>query len=291
MGVKLSWDSQAGKGLDAIEIYRDVKPIDPTNPPAPIKTLAADAVAYEDTTVKNKNLYYYAIAAAKGSERAFGANQLVGYFSETGPGREVVYRGDWNAGYMDYILTGELITSADLAAKLPELVNSGVSNIAGWFKFAYKGKVLFVPSGGVFTTTWQRLYDAGMVYGDDSVGLSPAGAPGAVKQSKIVEINGLQYRVRMPKLSNIGLDKYLTLPDDSIGSEFRSTTSRLLRMTVETQNGALPRFYDAATLPQFFGQHHATAANVMYSSTTAVNTQIAKTTNLVTGVVLELIMP
>lgn len=57
-------------GADSFNLYRDVLPIDPSNPPSPIATglLACD---YTDTTVVDGNTYHYAFAAVRGAELAF----------------------------------------------------------------------------------------------------------------------------------------------------------------------------------------------------------------------------
>lgn len=294
MGVKISWDSQAGKGLDAIEVYRSKTKIDPQNPGSPLATLDPSLTSYEDFTAVNKNLYYYCLAAKKGSERSFGTSQLTGYFSETGPGNSTIARGSWNSGFMDRVPSASFITGTDLAAKLTGLVYSGnPGSPNNWFKFAYKGRVLFFPDAAMFNTTWNRFYDAGMVFGTDDFGKTPAGVPGSVNQKRVVEINGLQYIARLAKLSEIGLDKYLTVQDDTIASEYRSTLTRLVRATIETQAGALRRLGDGTSLPIMLGQHMYSATQAAYApaGSPATLSAIAVTTNIATAIVLELIMP
>ncbi|QVW56302.1 hypothetical protein pEaSNUABM6_00166 [Erwinia phage pEa_SNUABM_6] len=294
MGVKISWDSQAGKGLDAIEVYRSKAKIDPQNPGSPLASLDPSLTSYEDFTAVNKNLYYYCLAAKKGNERSFGTNQLTGYFSETGPGNATVVRGSWNSGFMDKVPSASFITGADLAAKLSGLVYSGNPGVPNnWYKMACKGKVLFFPDAAMFNTTWNRFYDAGMVFGTDDFGKTPSGTPGSVNQKRVVEINGLQYIARLAKLSEIGLDKYLTVQDDTIASEYRSTLTRMVRATIEPQNGALRRLGDFTSVPIMLGQHLATATQAAYApaGAPATLTNVAITTNIATAIVLELIMP
>ncbi|QQO90645.1 hypothetical protein pEaSNUABM42_00161 [Erwinia phage pEa_SNUABM_42] len=294
MGVKISWDSQAGKGLDAVEVYRSKTKIDPQNPGTPLATLDPSLTSYEDFTAVNKNLYYYCLAAKKGSERSFGTNQLTAYFSETGPGNATLARGSWNAGFMDRVPSASFITGNDLAAKLTGLVYTGnPGQPANWFKFAYKGKILFFPDVALFTASWSRFYDAGMVFGTDDFGKTPSGVPGSVNQKRIVEINGLQYIARLAKLSDIDLGKYLTVQDDTIASEYRSTLTRMLRATVETQAGALRRFGDMTSLPLMLGQHLYSATQAAFAQAAAPATLgvTAITTAVSTAIVLELIMP
>lgn len=296
MGIKLKWPSMADQNLDAMEVYRGTTPIDSKSPGSPIATLAGTATEYEDTTVQNKSIYYYRLAARKGSERAWGANTASGYFSETGPGRTTPLRGDWNSGLMDILNVADFITPADLAAKLPALNNyGGRGNFSKWYKMCYKGKVLFVPDTYVVTASWNELYAAGLMFGEAGNGQIPAGVPSpAVAQRTIVNIGGLDYIVRCPKLSNIPYSQYLANQADTTASEWRSTVSRMARATVETQTDALPRFYDNQTTPAVVGPHLASVSTAAYHNPNTpglLSTNVAFTTRVSTVLVFELVMP
>ena len=74
-------------GADSFNLYRDVLPIDPNNPPSPIATglLACD---YTDTTVVDGNTYHYAFAAVRGAELAF--SQSVSMYADPLLARRVI---------------------------------------------------------------------------------------------------------------------------------------------------------------------------------------------------------
>ena len=294
MGIKLKWPSMADQNLDAVEVYRGTTPISSANPGNPIVTLPGTATDYEDNTVLNKSIYYYRIVARKGTERAWGANTATGYFSETGPGRTTPLRGDWNAGLMDILNTTDFITPNDLAAKLPVLNNfGGRGSFSKWYKFSYKGKVLFIPDSYVVSASWNDLYLAGLMFGEAGNGQIPAGTPSpAVAQRTIVNIGGLDYVVRAPKLSNAPYSQYITTADTT-ASEWRSTMSRMVRATVETQADALPRFYDNTGTQSTLGPHLFTSVAAAYhnANNPAVIASAAFQTRMATFLVFELVMP
>lgn len=296
MGIKLQWDSMADQNLDAMEIYRGNTPIDSKAPGTPLATLAGTATEYEDNSVTNKSIYYYRICGVKGTERAWGANVTSGYFSETGPGRMVPFRGDWNAGYMDTLNVADFITPADLLAKVPALGNYGARGaFSQWYKMCYKGKVLFFPNAYVLQATWNELYAAGLMFGEAGNGQIPAGTPSpATPQRTVININGLDYILRAPKLSNLPYSQYLANQADTIESEWRSTFSRMSRATLETQDGALPRLYDNSSSIAVIGPHLASATTTAtHGSTTPGQLAVtgALTSRVATALVLELIMP
>ncbi|QXO09598.1 hypothetical protein pEaSNUABM11_00174 [Erwinia phage pEa_SNUABM_11] len=295
MGIKLQWDSQADQNLDGIEIYRSASPISTTAPGTPLITLAGTATAYEDNTVVNKSIYYYRIAGKKGTERAWGENISSGYFSETGPGRTYPIRGDWNGGMFDYLDIADFITPADLLAKVPALGNYGTrGSFTTWYKMAYKGKVLFIPNTYVVTATQAELYKMGVLFGTDDFGTIPTGTPSpGVNQRTKVNINGLDYILRCPRLSNVPLTQYLTAQDDTIASEWRSTGSRLSRATLESDNGMLPRLWDNTNSMAVIGPHLNTTSLVGAHAAGAPGTLVGLNTGTryAALLLLELVMP
>lgn len=295
MGIKLNWVDQSVQNLDAIEIYRSTSPIDSDNPGAPIATLPGTATSYDDTTVKNKNVYYYRVVAKKGTDRSWGPNQFTGYFSETGPGRPTPLRGDWKAALMDILAPADFITNAALRAKVPALAAlTAGGEPSGWFKMFWKGKVFFVPNANLITASWGQVYNAGLVYGVDGVGDRPAGiGAGTVNQKVTVDIGGRRYLIRCPKLSSLPETSFATTQADTLGSEWRDTMARMVRETVDPQPGSLTRLYDNTSLPNFFGSHYTSAGNIIILTGTKPESyaSIAGATAASVGLVLELIMP
>lgn len=290
----MSWDSQASQNLDAIEIYRSTSPIDMTSPGTPIVTLPGSATEYEDFTAKNKSLYYYRLASRKGTDRGWGENQFVGYFSETGPGRNYPIRGDWNAGMMDILSGTNFINAADFFAKLPSLTKFGAvaNNIPQWYKMCYKGKVLFVPSVALVTASWNELYSANAIFGEVSTNQLPNGPYASGKLT--VEINGLTYIVRLPKISPLAYSNYITTQDQTLGSEWRDTVTRLFVSSLEPQSGAKSRLFDlTGGLWTMLGSHlnSATGCVATLPAAPAALTYGGIGQRYATGLILELVMP
>lgn len=294
MGIKLQWDDQSSQSLDGIEIYRSATKIDSKNPGTPLVTLAGNSVAYEDNTVKNKSLYYYRIAVKKGSDRAWSDDMLSGYFAETGPGNNFVLRGDWNAGLMDFVPPSKFITNAALRAKLPALAAlPGNGEPSNWYKFVYKGKVFFYPNASIVTASWSQLYSAGLVFGTDDVGMSPNGPTGTVNQRTVVSIGGLNYIVRLPRMSNIPLNQYLVNQADTLGGEWRETVARMVADGIDTTVGSRTRLFDDGSTVAAMGPHLQTSVNVAGVTGTRPETLTAYNSGSAVAqtLVLELIMP
>lgn len=295
MGVKLNWDDQSDQNLDRIEIYRAAAKGDTQKPANLLVTLPATATSYEDLTVKNKNLYYYRIAAVKGSEYAWGEPQLAGYFSETGPGRAVPLRGDWNAGFMDRIPIANFITGPDLRTKVPEMnAMGGLWNPNNWYKLVHKGKIIFIPDSNLVSASWNELYNAGLVFGEDGFGQLPTGPAGSKNQKYVININGLEYIVRLPRLSPLPTTQYLTTTDQMVGSEWKDCISRLVVASTNNDATARTRLYDQGTSWPSGGPHLANAtqcAVVVAANSEKIGSPVNIGTRMTTPLVLELIMP
>lgn len=293
MGIKLNWDSQISQNLDAIEIYRGSSPINRDSPGIPLVTLSGDATSYEDKTVKNKNLYYYRIAGKKGAERGWGENKQVGYFSETGPGRSVPLRGDWNSGWMDFIPVAEFIDTANLISKIPGYV-FGTTGVSGWYKLCYKGKVLFIPNAAIFSLSYNDAYSIGILFGEDGVGQLPTGPAGSVNQRCVVNIAGLEYLVRMPRLTDFPTTQYLTTAEQYASGEYHGIIRRIASSVVDNASGQRSKLYDAPALPGYtMGPHRSAGANttLTYPAQPANTLTTTLTSRNSVYPILELIMP
>lgn len=295
MGVKLNWDDQSDQNLDRIEVYRSASKSDLQDSKNLLTSLPGTATSYEDMTVKSKNLYYYRIAAVKGTEYAWGEPQLTGYFSETGPGRATPLRGDWNAGLMDRIPIANFISGPDLRLKAPELAAmGGTQNPNNWYKMAYKGKVLYVPDSNIVAANWNELYNAGMLFGEDGVGQLPTGAAGTKNQRYVININGLEYILRAPRLSALPTTDYITTTAQLVGSEWKDCLSRLIISSVNNDATARTRLYDQASSWGSLGPHRASATAAAYVAGTnseIIGTPTPIATRQWLPMVLELIMP
>ncbi|ANZ50070.1 putative virion structural protein [Erwinia phage vB_EamM_Parshik] len=294
MGIKLDWVDQSAQQLTAIEIYRSATPISTTNPGTPLVTLPGNATSYEDSTVKNKSRYYYRIAAVKGSDKSFSPNQLTGYFAETGPGRSTPMRGDWNAGFMDVLPMNDFVSMSSLFTKLPGLAKYGpvATTIPSWYKMCYQGKVLFVPSAAITNMSWNELYAEKAIFGEESTATLPNGTLASGKL--MVEIGGLNYIVRCPKLSPVAYSNYVTLQEQTVDSEWRDTVSRLAQLSLEPQAGAKTRLMDLTGAPFIaVGGHlqNATQHTAILTAAPGALSYGGVNNRYAIGLILELVMP
>lgn len=298
MGITINWDDQTDQALDVIEVYRSTSPIDINNPGTPIATLAADVRSYEDTGVKVGNTYYYCVAVVKGANRSFGAVQSQGYYANLGPGPQKILRGDWVRGYFGEMSPTEWVTPADVANKIKAAVKStaGLSFTTStgslWYKFVYKGKILFIPNLNLVTSNnWQTAYNAGFIFGTDDFGNSPTGVPGAVNQRCIIEIGGLQYIARAIRLSDKPTTQYLTDQLDFNDSEWKGTYARLRADGAAITDATIqPRVNDLSSINSTGGVHMADANN--YAAGNASSPEVlgkaSKTSGVSWLVILEL---
>lgn len=204
MSIKLTWTLPAGVPLDKVVIYRDTKRISTAALPAPLVELAADAVAHEDSTVVSGNIYFYLIALVKGAQISFSSNYETGYFSTTGPGPQTLMRGTWECGLFGYLTDAEFFSYLDMKEQLGS--PWAPSNLSGgWYKLIYKGKIIYYPVAAYANVSWNQLYSAGLVYGDDTTGefLTGMPAPNPLrKQDARVTRDGFEFRVRIPKVND-----------------------------------------------------------------------------------------
>ena len=97
-------------------------------------------------------------------------------FPESGPGPSRLQYGDENAGYFGEVNSSELFTSSEVAYAGP-LIGGVTANdgnaVPLWFKFIFKGKILFIARKPVRNSViWNQLYAAGLVYGTNDLGVS-----------------------------------------------------------------------------------------------------------------------
>lgn len=241
MTIRLSWPSQASKGLTAIEIYRKEgwnATIDVYNPGAPHATLSGNAVEFVDDidTLTKNTTYRYWVAAVKDSERLIGNPITQGFYPDTGPGPQTILRGDWASGYFGTVPNTEFFNTAELKLMLTaQQGNMFVYDPQEWHKFIFRGRIVFFPATmHSKTNSVQMAYQYGMMYGTDDVGsIVPQGAT-ATKQDCKVTKDGRTYRIRLPYA--VPYDAVLSGQDYNNG-EWRNTMGRLY--PVDAQFAAL----------------------------------------------------
>lgn len=100
------------------------------------------------------------------------------YYPDSGPGNKTLLKGDLQAGYFGIIPASQMFAVGQLALNLGlNATGTTTSSGASWFKFAYKGKFIFIACmQDRVNLTWNDLYNAGAVYGTKDNGTYPVGA-------------------------------------------------------------------------------------------------------------------
>jgi len=285
MSIKIDWSPMS---VDSLTLYWSDAPFTSASLPATKAVLSPSDVTYTDTTVPVNTTRYYMLEAVKaGANTQYSQCMLYGNFPKTGPGGNVVLRGDWNAGYMGFVPVAQLLTISGLRTALA--VGSGLGSapadntMTGWYKFVFKGKILFIPNAictAQGTCTWSQIYNLGLVYGVDGPGAAPfnlttVGAQPAiaapVNQKKVVTVGTDSFLVRLPKNSTLPTDQ--NVPDRSSfpGCEWWSTMAMLTSVAPDPLDAAVfptIRWNDITGVPYPLAavQHFQSTANFCVSN-------------------------
>lgn len=244
MSIKISW-SALRSTPDTLTLYWSNTTFTPDTLPTNTVTLDPAATEYTDTTVPANTLRYYMVKATKaGLNDMFSQCLLFGHFPKAGPGRNGIFRGDWNGGLMDILTPAQVFTIAGLKTALGLATNfagaPAESTLTAWYKFFYKGKILLIPNAPLSAAgviQWPALYNAGLIYGVDGPGVAPfdlttgglsPAVPTTVNQKKVVTIGSDSYLVRTPRLSMLPTDQLVPNTKESfIGGEWWETMGRM----------------------------------------------------------------
>lgn len=217
MSIRLTWRNPNAATADSVVIYRDTTPIPAATLPAPLVTLAGDAVSYDDTTVVRGVVYYYRIAMFKDADFVLSDNRIHGHFPDSGPGPQKLLRGDWKRGYFGRVPVGEFLSVAETrtACAFTTGTAEAEANLTHWHKYIYDGKILFIPNTSMASgLSWNILYQAGLMYGVDSFGVAPPGITSGpvfnVNQKRIVTAKGFDFLVRAPKVTTLPTNQFVT---------------------------------------------------------------------------------
>jgi len=102
------------------------------------------------------------------------------------PGPATLIAGDMQAGFFGEVSASELISGDALASFVGISQGTSQNSTAGWLKFAWQGKILFVAKKTFRNSiSWDHINGANAVYG-----------------GKTVEIDGLSYKIRLLKGAN-----------------------------------------------------------------------------------------
>lgn len=226
MGIKIDW-TDPNPAADDYTVYRSNAPIADASLPAPLVVLPSGTFTYQDDTVVRNQLYYYRIASRKGSVVTLTPNKVLAYMPYTGPGPQVLLRGDWNLGYFGRMPMNDLFsiqecvnfTGGPLAA--PAAINNSAD--LWWLKFVYKGKIIFIASQPIYgALSWEQLYRAGVIYGNfPSADWAPYAKTtfGTIPQAKQASRGDHSFVMRVPT-SRAVMSSTSAAAADQIGGEY-----------------------------------------------------------------------
>jgi hypothetical protein len=261
MEIKISF-TNPNINAEGINVYRGVGPLDPTNLPAPLATIPGNSTSFSDTTVEKDGSYNYIFEVFNGTEKVRSGNIAATATFYSGPGNQSLKGGDLSCGYYGLVNSNDF-TDWDTVTSWSGLVNATRSNtvVQDWFKFAFKGKILFVPRQPIAVTNWRDLYNLGLVYGVDGIGPREFNTLAGVNQQKFIDIKGSTFKVRLmhglpdpydvtktysaasntPAVNSytgnrITQDSYDSTMDLS-GSEWNSLMAKVMTWTAPSQKG------------------------------------------------------
>jgi hypothetical protein len=223
MPIKIDWTDP--NTADDYTIYRSASPIADGALPASLAVVPGGTLTYTDDTAVRNQLYYYRVASRKGADVALTPNKALAYMPYTGPGPQVLNRGDWNFGYFGKLSMSDLFTTQECKNFVGTITSQTENTDAalGWLKFVYKGKILFIASQALYTTiTWELLYRAGVIYGNfPSADWAPYAKTtfGTIPQAKSVVKGEHSFIMRVPT-SRAVMSSTSGTAADQIGGEY-----------------------------------------------------------------------
>lgn len=201
MDITIKFDNFNGGTEDGVRVYRSDAVISSAELPEPLATLPAGTTQYVDTTAVRGSKYYYRFGVFKGTDEVLTKNIMVLAIApaDTGPGPQTLQAGDWDLGYFGYCNSASFISYGGLISALGLEVGTAMTDY-GWYKVAYKGKVMFIPRSVLRTgVTYNQIYQAGAVFGTNDNGpVTPTGAV-ATNQYKLQDIGGFTFIPRLMK--------------------------------------------------------------------------------------------
>lgn len=272
MAIELTWVNRT-QDADKIEVFRSSEPFTVNTLPEVYSQIEGDAQSFIDRQSGPGDVFYYLLKTWRGSE--FKYSELIRALGVpyTGPGPQVLLKGDRELGYFGEVPDKDLITKNDLRliVNLPGDPGSiSVGNKGGiWFKFAYKGKILYIAGTPVLLNlSWNSIYNKGLVFGVHGPGDPSITNP--VDQYFTIKTKDENFIVRCPTITETLDDPPPTNTYNNSGAVFYSPSygmggSELIELLVavtDTSFGRKPRMkFDNIPFGQVFlnGQTEHTA--------------------------------
>ncbi len=131
-------------------------------------------------------------------------------YYESGPGVQLLTKGDLQAGFFGEVSSSELFSTSQLSDQVEYNAGTILEEYPIWLKFAYKGKFLFIPKSPIKNlVSWLALYNAGLVYGTDDTGPFSAQLPTLNTNQLRVATRG-RYRFKVRLMRGLPTDPHVT---------------------------------------------------------------------------------
>lgn len=264
MAITLNWSSR-GQTVSAVKIYRSTGRFDNMSL---IANIDGATTTYQDISAVANKLYYYKVALVIDGEEVPGSLQPMVSWSTLGPGPQTLISGTVEWGYFGKLTVAEFFSTNTLSALLTTPSNWSVNAanpITVWRKYAYFGKILYIPDMQLYSTSSttsaaiNTLYGAGMFYGNDSDAKLAPITQAATLQNKRVAKDAYEFKVRAPTANTYADPTTTYSAADS--AKFDTNTSELMLMASIT-NYASPPAITAMTIFPRVTSIEAPPANV-----------------------------
>ncbi|EBV8434090.1 hypothetical protein NFI00_000183 [Salmonella enterica] len=182
MGIRLEIANK-NTGPVTVNVYRGDQELDRSNLPPSIGQVANttdNPIVYNDNNVVQGKTYYYVFETVGPKDRAFSRNFKIQALETRGPGDNDLKIGNRNLGYYGNLSAGAIIDAATLCSAVG-LTGVTPNTFTYWYKFARKGKVLFVPNAHVARSgmSFNKLKTLGLLDG------------------KTITVGAFKYKVRL----------------------------------------------------------------------------------------------
>lgn len=118
-----------------------------------------------------------------GTQKVLSVNEILWQKKSLGPGPSKLIGGNLQAGFYGEVKASEFITGDELARIIGLTAGTSQNSNEPWLKFSYLGNTEFIAKKPLrYAIPWDNINAVNAVFGN-----------------KIIEINGLKYKVRLPK--------------------------------------------------------------------------------------------
>lgn len=275
MDILLSWSDPNPSTLET-QVFVSTDPIDRDHLPAPTAVIPGGTTRYTIANVPIDSVYQVVLKVVGNNDSFVTHARTVTATHRSGPGPQHIKHGDWSCGYFGLVPGHLLATREDLKAATG--VNGANTNeLVNWHKFAFRGKVLFIPDRYVYySVSWSTLYSGGAVYGTGDAGPYPTYVE-PVPQDAAFTRDGFTYAIRLPEGGAPSADKTVsghTPHIDGAGSEWNELIYRLI--TTYVSHKTVGNFADFPPWFYMGGYNHSKYFTVLCQETGPANQALCR---------------